>query len=100
LPPFVSLSSLVLAGGPIVAVVGVATSIGSPGEGGDACIMGGWRKGTVREVWRGSKSFEKGLRRALSSARSMTALPVKCQIVPAHVAPALVRQSRGGEERG
>jgi hypothetical protein len=41
--------------------------------------MGVWRKGTVRAVWRGSESFEKGLRRARSSARSMPGLPAKCQ---------------------
>lgn len=77
--PFESDSSLVLAGGPIVAVVGVVTSIGSPGDGGDVLTMGVWRRGTVRDIWWDSGSLEKGLPRARSSARSITALPVKCQ---------------------
>jgi hypothetical protein len=91
--PFPSASSLVLAGGPIVAVVGVVTSIGSPGDGGDVLTKGGRRRGIVREVWRGSESLEKGLPRGRSSARSMTALPVKCQRCAVQV-PAGRGQSR------
>lgn len=94
--PFGSESSLVLVGGPIAAV-GVVTSIGSPGEGGEVVTIGGWRRGTVREVCRGSESLEKGLPRARSSARSMTLLPVKCQNRPAQLALAgLRRESRRG----
>lgn len=85
--PFVSFSSLVLAGGPIVAVAGGVISIGSPGDGSEVWALGALRMGTVRAgVWLGSGSLKKGLRCARSSDESIAVLPVKCQAVLAQKA--------------